>query len=82
MIGELVRLGLGVGIMSYTGIVERNMTNIRRIEECARIIPVHFACLAINRRGRVIDRLFSIAKMALIEGGGSPITFNHGPEAS
>lgn len=78
MIGELVRLGLGVGIMSYTGIVERNMANIRRIDECARIIPVHFACLAINRRGRVIDRLFSIVKLALIEGGGSPVTFNYG----
>lgn len=75
MIGELVRLGLGVGVIGYTGIVERGLGNVKPIEECREVIPVHFACLALNRRVRLIDHLFNVVAAAIAEGSVSPLQF-------
>lgn len=75
MIGELVRLDLGIGVIGFTGIVERNLPHVRPIRECLKAIPVHFACLAINRRNRMIDHLFNIAGLAVVEGKVAPFTF-------
>lgn len=82
MIGELVRLGLGVGVIGYTGIVERHLRNVKPIRECTAVIPVHFACLAINRRIRVIENLFNVAEMAVVEGRTAPFTFARGRTGS
>lgn len=76
MIGELVRLGLGVGVIGYTGIVERTMPSVVTIRECADAIPVHFACLKLNRRVRLIDHLFNVVRSALVEGANPAFQFS------
>lgn len=76
MVGELVRLGLGVGVIGYTGIVERTMPNVVTIRECADAIPVHFACLTVNRRVRLIDHLFNVVRSALVEGANPAFQFS------
>ena len=78
MIGELVNLDLGIGVIGFTGIVEKNLPNVRPIRECLRAIPVHFACLSINRRYRMIDHLFNIAGLAVVQGQVAPFTFAGG----
>ena len=65
MVGELTALGLGIGVIGYTGIVERQMPCVRPIEEGRKAIPVHLACLAVNRRSRLIDKIFRLYSHAL-----------------
>ena len=63
MICDLVRAGQGVGIIGFTGIVERGYPHVRAIEGCERQIPVHLACLKQNRSARLVGYIFSFVKM-------------------
>ena len=60
MIIEMVRVGFGIGVLGYTGIAERGVTTVRRIT--GDIIPVHIACLAANRRARLLNHIMTLAK--------------------
>ncbi|MGS2723698.1 LysR substrate-binding domain-containing protein [Porticoccus sp. GXU_MW_L64] len=61
MIGQFVRIGLGVGIIGYNGITEKNMEHVSLVKECKDVLPVHLACRKEDRTVRLIDVLFRYA---------------------
>lgn len=65
MVLALVRLGLGVGVIGYTGITERGESTIRPLAECASAIPVHVAVLQSQLRAKVIAYAFRFASSVL-----------------
>lgn len=62
MIIEMVRVGFGIGVLGYTGIAERGVTTARPITDSRDIIPVHIACLAANRRSRLLNHILALAR--------------------
>jgi DNA-binding transcriptional LysR family regulator len=62
MIIEMVRVGFGIGVLGYTGIAERGVTTARQITDSRDIIPVHIACLAANRRSRLLNHILALAR--------------------
>lgn len=62
MIIEMVRVGFGIGLLGYTGIAERGVTTVRPIADTRDLIPVHVACLAANRRARLLNHILVLAK--------------------
>lgn len=62
MIIEMVRVGFGVGVMGYTGIAEQGISTVRQITDTRELIPVHVACLKVNRRARLTNQILSLVK--------------------
>lgn len=62
MIIEMVRVGFGIGVLGYTGIAERGVTTARLIKDSQDIIPVHIACLAANRRARLLNHIMALIR--------------------
>ncbi|ROT93422.1 LysR family transcriptional regulator [Altererythrobacter sp. FM1] len=62
MIIEMVRVGFGVGVMGYTGIAEQGIKMVRQITDTRELIPVHIACLKVNRRARLTNQILSLVQ--------------------